>query len=327
MPRKSRRTQKPPLLFLERSLDGARLLQTEPEVRAAVRPKSFIAAHGPTPQEGSTSWVSPQFEACHLTALPARRGRRRGNAATSSVLDRSSQLSRKPCLKTSVACTFPALSFERGPTQPGDLHHGQPKQMRGRRSSRVSLAAPVSTGRQQQQQQPQPPQQQPQHQLPFPSVRRGTSLPSQLTPKRQLSGTPHNDSSTSSDIGSELNRPSLPSRRSPPLGPLVHVDVSPTCGARVVVDGVDPNANSCHVSSPPNVDTPEQLPPGRGPSPHMDPPLRSPSQLSQPQPETLVADTPEQDYGLRVTWRRRKGLMMALENGGQLSKLDTIVPP
>jgi hypothetical protein len=39
-----------------------------------------------------------------------------------------------------------------------------------------------------------------------------------------------------------------------------------------------------------------------------------------------VADTPEQDYGLRVTWRRRKGLMMALEEGGYLSKVDALVP-
>jgi len=76
------------------------------------------------------------------------------------------------------------------------------------------------------------------------------------------------------------------------------------------VDGGD---GSCLVSSPPDVDvdTPEQLPPRWSPS---------------PRPETLVADTPEEDYGLRVTWRRRKGLMMALERGGHLSKVDTMVP-
>ncbi|KAG7258369.1 hypothetical protein CRUP_015974, partial [Coryphaenoides rupestris] len=275
MPRKRRGTQKPPLLFVEQSLGGARV-QAEPEVRAAVRPKSFLltaAAAAAAAHPGNTSWVSPQFEASHLTALPARRGRRRkGNATTdltTSVLDRSSQLSRKPCLKTSVVCRFPALSFERSPTQPANHDRGQPKQTRGRVS--------VSTSRQQ--------QQPPQHQqlLLLPSGRRGTSLPAQQTPKRRPLGTPP-DESTSSSVGSQRPPSSpLPSRRSPPLRPRAEVNASPPRAARSPVDGGD---GSCLVSSPPDVgvDTPEQLPPRRGPS---------------PQPETLVADTPEEDYGLR----------------------------
>ncbi|KAK0137642.1 RAD9, HUS1, RAD1-interacting nuclear orphan protein 1 [Merluccius polli] len=262
MPRKSRKTQKPPLLFLEQSLDGARH-PSEPEVR-------------------------PQFDTSHLTALPARRGRRKGHSTT-SILDRSSQLSesRKLRLKTSI-CKFPTLSFERGPTQPSKLN-GQPKPTRGKKSKKVSVAAQASTNRQQPQQQ----------------TSRPSSLPSQQTPKRRTRGT--SNVSTSSSVSSE---------RPQSLGP--HAATSPPRAVTVET----PSAGSCIISSPPDVETPEGLPQGRSdPSPRVYPllgPLSQPQ--SQPQPETLVADTPERDYGLRVTWRRRKGLMMALEKGGHLSK-------
>ncbi|XP_067247037.1 RAD9, HUS1, RAD1-interacting nuclear orphan protein 1 isoform X2 [Chanodichthys erythropterus] len=39
----------------------------------------------------------------------------------------------------------------------------------------------------------------------------------------------------------------------------------------------------------------------------------------------LVKDTPEKDYGLRVTWRRRKGLMKLLIDRGQLLLTDAEV--
>ncbi|CAL8242171.1 unnamed protein product [Merluccius merluccius] len=305
MPRKSRKTQKPPLLFLEQSLDGARL-PSEPEVRAAIHPKSFITERPTHDNTSHTSWVRPQFDTSHLTALPARRGRRKGHSTT-SILDRSSQLSgsRKLCLKTSI-CKFPTLSFERGPTQPSKLN-GQPKPTRGKKSKKVSVAAQASTNRQQPQQQ----------------TSRPSSLPSQQTPKRRTRGT--SNVSTSSSVSSERPQ-SLPldclAASGESQGP--RAATSPPCAVTVET----PSAGSCIISSPPDVETPEGLPQGRSdPSPRVYPllgPLSQPQ--SQPQPETLVADTPERDYGLRVTWRRRKGLMMALEKGGHLSKVDTLVP-
>ncbi|CAL8318650.1 unnamed protein product [Lota lota] len=307
MPRKSRTTQKPPLLFLEQSLDGSRL-QNEPEVRAALHPKSFIAERPMHENTAHSSWVSPQFEQSHLTTLPARRGRRKAHSTT-SILDRSSQLSRKLCPKTSV-CKFPTLSFERGPTQPSNIS-GQPKQTRGKKSSTASVAASASTNQQQQQ-----PQQQ--------QASRVASLPSRQTSKRRTRGTP--DVSTSSSAAAGRPQPPPPGRpargRRESPGPLAAT--SPPRAAAVET----PGAGSYMVSSPPDLDTPKGLPGDRGiRSPRVYPLLVTPSQeQSQTQPETLVADTPEQDYGLRVTWRRRKGLMMALEKGGHLCKVDALVP-
>ena len=242
--------------------------------------------------------MSPQFEQSHLAAPPARRGRRKG-PSTTSILDRSSQLSRKACPKTSV-CKFPALSFDQGPTPPSDVN-GQPKQTRGKNSNKVSVAAPASTNRQQ----PQPQQQQ---------AFMVASLPNQQTSKRQTRGTP-GDMSTSSSTAAE--------RQQPCQSPAPLAVTSPPCAATVET----PGTGGFSIPSPADLDTPEGRPGGRGSRSARVYLLGTPSQeRSQSQPETLVADTPEQDYGLRVTWRRRKGLMMALEKGGHLSKVDVLVP-
>lgn len=49
--------------------------------------------------------------------------------------------------------------------------------------------------------------------------------------------------------------------------------------------------------------------------PGSSPPRRQP-------PNILVADTPERDYGLKVTWRRRKALMAAMKAGDS----DVLIP-
>uniref|UniRef100_A0A3Q2Q1Y1 RAD9-HUS1-RAD1 interacting nuclear orphan 1 n=1 Tax=Fundulus heteroclitus TaxID=8078 RepID=A0A3Q2Q1Y1_FUNHE len=73
------------------------------------------------------------------------------------------------------------------------------------------------------------------------------------------------------------------------------------------------------VCLPPDVDTPKMN--CFSPPPELllfnQPPCSSP-------PDTLVADTPERDYGVKVTWRRRKGLMMILKERGHLSESDTL---
>lgn len=84
--------------------------------------------------------------------------------------------------------------------------------------------------------------------------------------------------------------------------------------------------NTSTVPEPPNVETPE-MPHFSSTSPtnvqHL---LFSSTQAKTP-PRTestsiLVKDTPEKDYGLRVTWRRRKGLMKLLIDRGQLLLTD-----
>ncbi len=57
MPRKAVKTEKPPLLFLERSLCGARL-QNVPEVRAALNPKEFFTETEAHNSSALNSWVS-----------------------------------------------------------------------------------------------------------------------------------------------------------------------------------------------------------------------------------------------------------------------------
>lgn len=281
-------------------------------MRAAIHPRSFIKAT-PTTREstsptGPLKWVSPQFEPSHLNTAPARRGRRKACSTTSSILDRCSQLSRKTSLQTNK---FPALSFNRGPTQPPHLD-GRSKQARGNPSKKGPVAALASTNRQES-----PPEKQ------RPS--REAPLPSQQTPKRRTRGT-HNVS-TSTSGSSERPRsppPNLPTVRRESPGPLALAAMRPRCAAT----SETPGAGGCVISCPLDVDTPEGLllHGGEGaPSPRVYSLLGPPSQ-PQSQPKTLVADTPEQDYGLRVTWRRRKGLMMALERGGHLSKVDTFVP-
>lgn len=57
MPRKAIKTEKPPLLFLERSLCGARL-QNVPEVRAAFNAKEFFTEKQEHNSSALKSWVS-----------------------------------------------------------------------------------------------------------------------------------------------------------------------------------------------------------------------------------------------------------------------------
>lgn len=43
------------------------------------------------------------------------------------------------------------------------------------------------------------------------------------------------------------------------------------------------------------------------------------------QPDVLVPNTPERDYGLKVTWRRRTSLMILLRESGRLSDSDVSI--
>ncbi|KAM8883005.1 RAD9, HUS1, RAD1-interacting nuclear orphan protein 1 [Synchiropus picturatus] len=102
MPRKTNKTEKPPLRFRERPRGGANL-QNFPEVRAALNPKDYFAETQAS--STCTSWVSPQFD----TSLPvAPRGRRRRRClSVVSVLDGSTQLTRKK-----TVCKYSSLSFK-----------------------------------------------------------------------------------------------------------------------------------------------------------------------------------------------------------------------
>lgn len=82
------------------------------------------------------------------------------------------------------------------------------------------------------------------------------------------------------------------------------------------------------VSPPPDVDTPKVIQEGNtSPSSALldllqaqpcTPPCNQP-------PDILVADTPERDYGLKVTWRRRRDVMLLLMERGHLSDSDVLI--
>ncbi|XP_077355941.1 RAD9, HUS1, RAD1-interacting nuclear orphan protein 1 [Festucalex cinctus] len=104
MPRKRTKTAKPPLLFAEQPVCGAKL-PSGPEVRAALHPKEFFSETQARSNLGS--WVNPQFDpSLEATAPMVRRGRRRKCTLGNSIRDNSSQLSKKTTSK------FPSLSFQ-----------------------------------------------------------------------------------------------------------------------------------------------------------------------------------------------------------------------
>ncbi|KAF3705230.1 RAD9, HUS1, RAD1-interacting nuclear 1 [Channa argus] len=106
------------------------------------------------------------------------------------------------------------------------------------------------------------------------------------------------------------------------------IQVTKRC--RIPADSSSPPASTEHssVDPPPDVDTPKAAQDRRKD-------ISFPSvlfQLAQPctppcsgPAEILVANTPERDYGLKVTWRRRRGLMLLLKKKGHLSESDVLI--
>lgn len=81
------------------------------------------------------------------------------------------------------------------------------------------------------------------------------------------------------------------------------------------------------VSPPPDVDTPDIM---QAEGSYLSSPtahflLAHPRTPPSNRPHILVNDTPERDYGLKVTWRRRKNLMLMLKDRGHLSESDALI--
>ncbi|XP_073337283.1 RAD9, HUS1, RAD1-interacting nuclear orphan protein 1 [Pagrus major] len=289
MPRKASKTDKPPLLFLERSLCGARL-QNVPEVRAALNPRDFFTE---TPEHNSSalnSWVSPQFDSS-APVPPVRRGRRKCQSVT-SILDGCSQLSRKGSV-----CRFPSLTFQ---TRSRGQSH-QPKSTHAKRATEGTVVS--DTGNQ-----------------PRGSCQNKRTV-SSVTPKRQTTSIRKRNVERFSDGAASSSR-CLDSPETP------SAQVTERCRVPVV-DGASTPAPSefSSVAPPPDVDTPNVIQEGSsGPSSatlHLLLPQSCTPPCNQP-PDILVADTPERDYGVKVTWRRRRGLMLLMKERGHLSDSDVL---
>lgn len=114
-----------------------------------------------------------------------------------------------------------------------------------------------------------------------------------------------------------------------PQNPAVQVkEPIPADAASTPAPSEPRNTEVSSVSPPPDVDTPKVIQDGSGgPSPaslRLLLPQSSPLRCKQI-PDILVADTPERDYGLKVTWRRRRGLMFLLKEKGHLSDADVLI--
>ncbi|XP_010890916.2 RAD9, HUS1, RAD1-interacting nuclear orphan protein 1 [Esox lucius] len=299
MPRKTRTksllSHKPSLQFVEPPLDGARYHHV-PEVRGALNPKSFLFDEQQQSSTASSSWVTPQFEQLPPSVPRGRRGRKTCISA-SNILDRSSQLLRK-----SSVCKFPSLSFERrSSAQPlrrkrADVKNAFEFAVRGPQSVQVHEIGSLS------------------NQLDTKTPKLRTSLRERTTDRRRLSEvTPEGEASTSGRCVEFLTTPGNVAR--PTKSPAICTAVTPVSATNT--------PDKDNVFSPPDVETPELhhngssssflrflLPPSQPPSP--------------PHCLILAADTPERDYGVKVTWRRRKGLMRLLRDRGNLSNAEAL---
>ncbi|XP_070785417.1 RAD9, HUS1, RAD1-interacting nuclear orphan protein 1 [Enoplosus armatus] len=298
MPRKAIKTEKPPLLFLERSLCGARL-QNVPEVRAALNPKDFFTETQEHNSSAPNSWVSPQFDSSLAAAPPVRRGRRKCHSAT-SILDSCTQLSRK-----NSVCKFPSLSFQ---TRSRDQSH-QTKSTRTKKATECAVVPDAGN--------------QPRGSCQI--KRTVSSAQYSDTPKRQTTSIRKGNVERFSDGAASssrcLDQPETP-----------FVNVPERC--RIPADGASTPASSefstteiSSVGPPPDVDTPKVIQEGSScpsASLHLLLPRSCTPPCNQPS-DSLVADTPERDYGVRVTWRRRRGLMLLLKERGHLSDSDTLI--
>lgn len=331
MPRKAAKTEKPSLQFLERALGGARV-RNVPEVRAALNPKEFFAEaeeHNRTALQNwvsvlfvfkrlsetlkpilslevsssahcsripvlivllSISQVSPQFDTSAVAALPVRRGRRKGQSAT-SILDGYSQLSRK-----SSVCKFPSLTFEaRSKNQP------QPKRTLKKKAPECSDASDKGNQRD------------------GSRTKKTTSAHCSETVRKRNVGGCSGDAASSSRC---LDQPGAPSPQ------MTERPRFPAEGAFTPPHNEPSNTRVTSFGSPPDVDTPKAAQ-ERSSDPHptflnLFQPRSFTLPRSQP-PDILVADTPERDYGLKVTWRRRRSLLFLLKERGHLSDSDVSI--
>lgn len=286
MPRKASKTAKPPLLFLERPLNGARL-QNVPDVRAALQPKEFFTETRAHSSSSLNAWVSPQFDTSLAAAPPTRRGRRKC-PSTTSILDRCSQLSRK-----SSVCKFPSLSFKTRSRDP------QPKSTRSKKATESASGAGN----------------QPHGSCP---IKKAASSAQHVdTPKRQSASLRKKKVEGFSDGAASTSRCVDQAEASSVRGQKCRIADAASTPASTEFSSIGPA---------PDVDTPKLIQEGRrGPSSPFVHLLQTHSPPSNEPPDILVANTPERDYGLKVSWRKRKGLMLLLKERGQLADSDVLI--
>lgn len=238
--------------------------------------------------------VNPQFDCVVASASPVRRRRRKCQSST-SVLDRFSQLSRK-----NRVGKFPSLQFQTGTR---DKSH-KPKGTSTKKGEECTVSSKAR------------------NQLLGSCQSKRTNLSGHCSDaqKRHLFTVHKNDNTAVLECAASSvkcsDEPGLQS-----------TEVTNSC--RIPAEGASTPATTevSSVCPPADIDTPEIMQ-GAGSS------LTLPSVhflLAQPctppcnRPDILVDDTPERDYGVKVTWRRRKSLMLMLKERGHLSETDALI--
>lgn len=216
-----------------------------------------------------------------------RRGRR-GQASTTSILSAHSQISSR---KSSV-CKFPPLTFE-------GRNQNQPKRTLRKRPPQCPGAS--DKGKEPERLRP----------------KKTSGANEQETPSRKVHSVRRRNAASCSDGEASCSR-SLKH----PGAPATLVVGGQTEGGVTPPPGESSNSKVISFGPVPDVDTPNLLQETFGDPVPAFLRLFLPRPVTPPehrQPDVLVPNTPERDYGLKVTWRRRTSLMLLLKNSGRLS--------
>lgn len=240
------------------------------------------------------SQVSPQFDAAAIAALPVKRGRRGQTGAAASIIGSYSQVS----VKKSSVCKFPTLTF-------ASRNQAQPKRTLKRKAP--ECAGGSDTGKE-----------------PLGLRPEKTSSVNDLeTPSRKVHSARKRHVARHSDGEASSSR-SLDQ----PGPPATQVTKGPAGSAVTPPPSEWSNSNIACFGPPPDVDTPNVLQESSSDPVHTFFQVFLPEPVTPPgcqQPDILIKDTPERDYGLKVTWRRRTRLMLSLKESGRLSDSDVSV--
>lgn len=287
------------LLFVEAPINGPKH-EFGPQLRSAIHPRTFISEKQQRAGTQHSPWVSPQFSSHDVKAVCCGRGK--NHSSTRCKSNTATGLSLHHNRRTAV-CKYSPLSFETNTAVSQHRHKNLQaktsiqvaKEVRCLRVRKDILVSAdylnkelVETSKR------------------TPSLRKGMkriTATSVVTPvaSRHTEVPPNHENEKRTSEG------------------FVHTPVSK--------EGQTPNSTS--VPAPPEVETPEMPHRSSASSASVSHLLFPPNQARTP-PRTqntsvLVEDTPEKDYGLRVTWRRRKGLMKVLMDRGKLLVTDTEV--
>ncbi|KAI4882988.1 hypothetical protein NFI96_015798 [Prochilodus magdalenae] len=313
MPRQARKgillnPQKSQLAFVEQPQNGPRHDYGQ-QLRSAINPRSFVS-EASRQSIAVSSWVSPQFTSYENTTVGrGGRGRRKKNQLPTNTINTTSILS-LPQVKRGAASKYSALEFETTASVPQRWHKALSKQTAscvGETQKAQSVRHCKGDGQKNISPniQNEVPREGP-RQRPVTAIQQTTATSkATITPLR-----------TTEIVKTPL---ALASGKQRTAGS-AHTQIS---------GKYTPNTSTDFIS-PPHIETPEMS--------HNEQSCHSSSivhflfsprqQKSPPRTESfglLVKDTPEKDYGLKVTWRRRKKLMKLLTDQGHLLIREAMV--